>query len=189
MTAEQIGAILQVKLFDIKEALPETAASKLRNASIWIASFDSITECMTYHSSAGWLRVHGHNPDMAGGIEIANPEVFLRRIKSEPWMVFHELSHYYHDRIIGRGNSEIAMTYQAALESHRYERVLFYNGATTRAYALANEMEYFAESSESFFGVNCYYPFVRAELKQYDPRMYELLIKLWHVADEALPRW
>jgi hypothetical protein len=39
--------------------------------------------------------------------------------------------------------------------------------------------EYFAETSEAYFGTNDCYPFVRAELKPHDPRMYELLGKLW----------
>jgi hypothetical protein len=41
-------------------------------------------------------------------------------------------------------------------------------------------MEYFAESSEAFFGKNDFYPFVRSELKQHDPEMFELLKTLWH---------
>ena len=40
-------------------------------------------------------------------------------------------------------------------------------------------MEYFAESTEAFFGTNDFYPFVRAELKQHDPKMFDLLWKLW----------
>jgi hypothetical protein len=40
-------------------------------------------------------------------------------------------------------------------------------------------MEYFAEATEAFFGTNDFYPFVRSELKQHDPQMYDLLRKLW----------
>ena len=35
--------------------------------------------------------------------------------------------------------------------------------------------------TEAFFGTNDFYPFVRAELQQHDPLMYQLLKKLWKV--------
>ena len=44
-----------------------------------------------------------------------------------------------------------------------------------------NPKEYFAESTEAFFGRNDFYPFVRSELQQHDPRMYELVKAAWGV--------
>jgi len=40
-------------------------------------------------------------------------------------------------------------------------------------------MEYFAESTEAFFGTNDFYPFIRPELREFDPEMFNLLTKLW----------
>jgi hypothetical protein len=40
-------------------------------------------------------------------------------------------------------------------------------------------MEYFAEQSEALFGTNDFFPFVRSELEQHDPRMFALLKRLW----------
>ena len=40
---------------------------------------------------------------------------------------------------------------------------------------------YFAELSEAYFGTNDFYPFVRAELKEHDPRGYALMEKAWSV--------
>jgi hypothetical protein len=40
-------------------------------------------------------------------------------------------------------------------------------------------MEYFAETTEAFFGTNDFFPFVRSELRRHDPGGYELLKKLW----------
>ena len=40
-------------------------------------------------------------------------------------------------------------------------------------------MEYFAELSESYFGTNDFYPFIRAELKVHDPRGFEVLKAAW----------
>ena len=51
------------------------------------------------------------------------------------------------------------------------------------AYALNNPQEYFAESTEAYFGVNDFYPFVRAELKEHDPDMSSLMQTLWGRVD------
>ena len=53
------------------------------------------------------------------------------------------------------------------------------HGKKQKAYATTNPMEYFAESSEAFFGRNDFYPFVRSELEKYDPATFKLLMKLW----------
>jgi hypothetical protein len=44
-----------------------------------------------------------------------------------------------------------------------------------------NEQEYFAETTEAFFGTNDFYPFVRAELKAHDPDMYAVLCEVWEI--------
>ena len=51
------------------------------------------------------------------------------------------------------------------------------HGQKVRHYGLTNHKEYFAESTEAYLGVNDFYPFVRAELQEHDPEMYELLKK------------
>ena len=35
--------------------------------------------------------------------------------------------------------------------------------------------------TEAYFGTNDFYPFVKAELKECDPRMYQLLEEVWGV--------
>ena len=46
---------------------------------------------------------------------------------------------------------------------------------------MTSPQEYFAESTEAFFGTNDFYPFVRPELKEFDPQMYEVVKKAWGV--------
>ena len=48
-------------------------------------------------------------------------------------------------------------------------------------------MEYFAETTEAFFGRNDFFPFTRGELKTHDPDMFELLGKLWRVEAGPAP--
>ena len=48
-----------------------------------------------------------------------------------------------------------------------------------RAYALTNAQEFFAETTEAFFGRNDFFPFTRDELRRHDPETFALLAKLW----------
>jgi len=40
-------------------------------------------------------------------------------------------------------------------------------------------MEYFAEGTEAYFYRNDFYPFCRAELKEHDPILHDLLVEIW----------
>jgi dipeptidyl-peptidase-4 len=95
-------------------------------------------------------------------------------------MVLHELAHGYHDQFVGGfDNAELKACYQHALAEKLYDSVLRINNRTEPAYAKTNQMEYFAEQTEAYFGTNDFYPYVRCELEQHDPQMYGLLGKLW----------
>jgi hypothetical protein len=169
---------LRHQLYQIGRAVPPPALEKLRQVHIWI-HYHSKTACMTYHPSVEWLRAHDYNPDMARGIEIGNGINFLEWTREQPWMVLHELAHAYHDQVLGWDDSRVLEAFAAMKKSGAYESVLRISGKKERHYALENHKEYFAESSEAFFGTNDFYPFVRAELREADPRMYELLKQLW----------
>jgi hypothetical protein len=176
--------LLEDHLYRITRVVPPAAVKKLRRIPIWVELAERHHPCMVYHPSAGWLREHDMNPDKAESVEIANANNFLSWTIDQPWMVLHELAHGYHHQVLGHDNADIRACYDEAVRSKSYESVLRIDGTRTRAYALTNEKEYFAESTESFFGTNDFYPFVRAELKQHDPRMYDLLKRLWGVRQE-----
>ena len=46
---------------------------------------------------------------------------------------------------------------------------------------MSTPMEYFAESTEAFFGTNDFYPFDRADLQKHDSLMAKLIAELWEV--------
>jgi len=160
--------------------VPEAALAKLREAPIWI-DLDHRLGGMQYHPSAKWLKDHGHDPAMAKAVHIPNARNFLKmwRRNKQPSVVLHELAHAYHDRVFGFDYPKIRAAYDRAVKAGRYESVLHIFGKMTRHYALTDHKEYFAEASEAFFGTNDFYPFVRAELKQHDPGMYEVLEEVW----------
>lgn len=174
-------ALLDHQLFQVVHTLPFHAVAKLRKVVIWVEESESHHPCMAYHPDAAWLRAHDMNPDKARCVEIANARNFISWTREQPWMVLHELAHAYHHQFLNRGfeNVEIATAFETAKTEKRYVAVLHHDGKTVPAYAETNPMEYFAESTEAFFGANDFYPFVRAELKTHDSPMYDLLLKLW----------
>ena len=46
-------------------------------------------------------------------------------------------------------------------------------------YGLTNQMEFFAEMTESYFGSNDFYPFVTGELKRDEPDIFKLMEEIW----------
>ena len=69
--------------------------------------------------------------------------------------------------------------FKKAAESKRYESVLHWDGKQSKHYALNNQMEFFAETTESYFGTNDFFPFVKAELMNFDPEALGLMRKIW----------
>lgn len=171
--------LLERNLYDIGRLVPDPACTALRKVPIWLAVDEGTGSGAEYHPSREWLEKNGHNPDKAKAVEIGIPEKFLRYSFDQPFMVLHELAHGYHDRELGFSDPRILEAYENARKSGSYESVLFINGGKKRHYALTDPKEYFAESTEAFFGTNDFYPFVRAELKEHDPGMFRLLEEIW----------
>ncbi len=152
----------------------------LRKIPIWIDTNHPL-EHMQYHPSQRWLTEHGYNPELARYVHIPRARSLIDRSMwaKHPYVVLHELAHAYHDQFLGFDNAEIESVFSRAKQAGIYEKVLDHTGQTVKHYGLTNAKEYFAESTESYFGVNDFYPFVRAELQQHDPEMYALLEKIW----------
>jgi hypothetical protein len=178
---EKTLRVLGDQLFQITRVVPAEALGKLRKIPIWVELEEPHHPCMCYHPDAGWLREHDMNPEKAGAVEVANARNFNSWTLQQPWMVLHELAHGYHHQVLDFDNAEVRACFDAAVSAKVYESVLNGRGKKSRHYALNNDREYFAEMTETYFGTNDFYPFVRAELKQVDPRMYDLLEKVWGV--------
>ena len=180
-TGDRVLELLTVKLYDIRQAVPAKALEKLRKIPIWLEYNNPKVRCACFHPSRQWLKSNGFNPDKAGAVEIGNSETFIRWSRHQPSMVLHELAHGYHWHFLGGyDNPDIAAAFNRAKDAKLYESVLYFDGSKKRAYALNNPQEYFAELTEAWFGMNDFYPFVRAEVLVHDPEMAKLLRKLWH---------
>ena len=180
---QQALALLKKELEAIIHAVPQQRLPQLRRVTFWldervhIGALDQ--KAPEFHPSAQWLLEHGLNPAMAGGIELPNAQIFLDSYSWEPWVIMHELAHFYHLIILGPDNAMIRDAYEHAVAQHLYEQVPHYDGKIVRAYALTNEREYFAELTEAYFGRNDYYPFTHDQLETYDPVGFAMLRHLW----------
>jgi hypothetical protein len=178
---EQALGLLQSKLANVRRALPGKVIPKLQQVTIWLSR--DVAPGAAYHPSAGWLEANGRVVEMAEGIEIMNVDDFLEWSEHQPWLILHELAHAYHHRFLPGGDNYplILSAYQKAVKTGDYKRVLYYNGTKMKAYALNNPMEFFAESTEAYFGRNDFQPFNRRQLKGFDRVAYRMVEKAWGV--------
>ena len=173
--------VLSMHLFQITRVVPAPALAKIRQIPIWVELNDPLFPGMCFHPSRDWLASHGVNPAKTDAVELANATNFLTWTLEQPCMVLHELAHGYHHRFLGDDFGAIQRCYEHAKSAGLYASILRGNGHHERHYAMTDAKEYFAESTEAFFGTNDFYPFVRAELKEYDPDMYALQCEVWGV--------
>ena len=200
--------VLAAHLYDVSRMVPRPAIDRLREVRIWLEADNPKVKCACYHPSRGWLEKNGFNPEKAKCIEIGNPVNFLGWTHHQRAMVLHELAHAYHHQVLGYDQPDIRAAYKKAMVLHElahayhhqvlgydqpdikaafkkaqdaksYESVLYYDGSKKRAYGMNNDQEYFAELTEGYFGTNDIFPFVRAEVKEHDPQMFEVLKKVW----------
>ena len=127
------------------------------------------------------LKNNGYDPRLVNHVHIPRAKALIepQTWAKHPYVVLHELAHSYHDQVLSFEHPEIKAAWDNAKETGILKDALLYTGRKVDHYGLTNHKEYFAESTEAYFGVNDFYPFVRAELKEHDPRMYETLEKVW----------
>jgi len=173
-------ALLDTKLALFRSVVPAHALAALQKVALWLGVDDYAIVNPSYHPSVDWLRAHGWNPAKARGVELGSAQTLLDWSPSQPMMVLHELSHSYHDQVLGYDYKPILVAYEHAQASHKYEAVKRNNGRVERAYALTNAQEYFAEATEAYFGENDFQPFTKAELRTFDPELFAILEDVWH---------
>lgn len=161
--------------------VPEERVAELKKLRIWLELEHPKLTSMQYHPSRGWLLSNEHDPRLVKHVHIPQAKALLDPAMwaKHPYVVLHELAHSYHDQVLSFNEPRIKETFDAAEKSGTYENVLLYSGRKVKHYGLSNHKEYFAEATEAYFGVNDFYPFVRAELKEHDPKMFGLLQEIW----------
>lgn len=180
---ERALKFLEAKLMEIRTVVPEERVKELQTVTIVLDLTCGKLDAMQYHPSAGWLQANGYPRDLAGCVHLpraANVPT-RRNINEQPWVILHELAHAYHHQRLGFDDPRILAAYERYKNSGNGEATLLYNGRRVKHYALTNHKEFFAEMTESFFGMNDFYPFNRAELQEAEPEVYKLLAEIWGV--------
>ena len=171
---------LHHQLFRIIKVVPAETVALLKKVPVWIELRNPYSGNCQYHPNKQWLIGNGYLGEKAKCVELSSAKGFLRSSQtSQPFVMLHELAHAYHDLHLGFDHEGIRACYDKAKASGSYDKVLHYSGRRVRAYAMVDHKEYFAEATEAYFGTNDHYPFVRAELKEHDPQMYEMVKKVW----------
>ncbi len=172
---------LEYKLSDIKAVVAAEPLAKLQGVTIVLDLTRGKLRSMQYHPSAGWLKANGYATNLAKCVHI--PEAAdlptPRSITEQPWVVLHELAHAYHDQMLDFEEPRILKAYEDFKRSGRGDRALLYDGSRVRHYGLTDQKEFFAEMTESYFGVDDFFPFNRAELMTAEPEIYKLMQAIW----------
>ncbi len=207
LLAKQIQKRLECDLLAASKKLPTHACKILKeNTPIWINKSQKYGPAcapvsgrgMCFHPESKWLTQNGMSPKKHGGVELFEADKYLD--DADLWygkggVMIHELSHAYHWKVIKDGyeNEEIKKCYEEAMREKLYDAVEVHNGEggkdICRAYACTDPMEYFAELSTAFLGgvdeeedleFNKWYPFNRKQIKEHDPRAFDMLQKMWY---------
>jgi peptidoglycan-N-acetylglucosamine deacetylase len=178
-------AMLANHLQRIKILVPPEPLAKMQTIEIWLEHDHPRLKSMQYHPSKGWLVANRHDPRLARKVHITQARELLSRSQmiKHPAVVLHELAHGYHDQILTFEHPEIIAAYEKARAAGSYTNVLLYTGQRVKHYGLTDPKEYFAEGTEAYFYRNDFFPFVRAELKEHDPSLHDVLVKVWGRAE------
>ena len=181
---------LEYKLSDIKAVMAPEPLAKLQTMAIVLDLSHGRLNSMQYHPGADWLKENGYAADLVKcfHIPIAAQLPTPRNINEQPWSVLHELAHAYHDQVLGFDEPRVLKAYENFKKSGRGDAALVYNGTRVRHYGLTDQMEFFAEMTEAYFGTDDFFPFTRAELLTAEPEIHELIQAIWGpVAGRLLP--
>lgn len=172
---------LEGRLIDIKTVVPADRVRELQKMTIVLDLNCGDLGSMQYHPSAGWLKEHGYTEDLAKCVHLprAADVATKRNTNEQPWCILHELAHAYHDQKLNFEEPRIKAAFERYKESGHGDATLLFDGRRVKHYALTNQMEFFAEMTEAYFGVNDFYPFVRAEMIESEPELYKLLSEIW----------
>ena len=172
--------LLGHKLHLVKRYLPEKAIPQLQQVPIYLEQADPAVPYATYHASAESLKAAGLHPDKLQAIEIGNTRAFWQWQSLQPFAMMNLLARAYYDRFLSEEETaEIEAALDRAAKDGGYDSVLRFDGRHVRHPALGGPVEFFAEMTEAYYGVNDHFPFLQFETKQHDAETCELLTKLW----------
>ena len=182
---------LKEDLTEINQLIPEAALKVMKRNPIWLEK-DLTDGAAWYHNNRDWLAEQSVKDSryMTAKwhcVELCNYVHYVSwSDQNQPYMVLHELCHLYHDQALAGGfeNPDVKAAYNHAKNSGMYKNKPYRLDSKTVynidvAYAMNDQMEYFSEICEAYWGENDYYPFNYEDLKEYDTQGFALMEKVW----------
>lgn len=178
---EKALKVLTAKLVDITLIVPEIPLARLRAVTIEVDLNYGELSSMQYHGEAEWLKENGYSENLAKCVHIPIADHLMSPSENRrmPLVILHELSHAYHDQVLGYEEPRVKAAWKKFCDSGKYKSVLTSPGNMREHYGLTNQMEFFSEMTEAYFGSNDFFPFVAGELKQTEPTVYALMEEIW----------
>ena len=188
--------LLDHQLQLIIDRVPAPAVTYLKKVPLYFSPADIRGRGgACHHPSSIWLKNNNRPVEMAKTVEFSNIHNFDQETRRMPNFALHELAHAYHNHLLGDDHPDILQAFRRAEKSGTYNNIPRRTGNPkhpvhkTRgpAYAMSNQMEYFAETTEAYFGENDITPFDRAALIEHDPQAVVVLEKVWGVQKTTHP--
>lgn len=181
--------LLAHQLQDIIDRVPAAAVSYLKKVPLYFSPSDIGHGGACHHPSSQWLKNNNRPVEMAKTIEFSNILNFEKETRRMPNFALHELAHAYHNHLLGDQHPLILKSYKAAKKSGKFTNLPKRSGDLKKplttskgpTYAMTNQMEYFAETTEAYFSENDITPYDRASLREMDPKVIPILEKVWGV--------
>jgi hypothetical protein len=180
-TGEAALRVLSDKLRELTVLLPEEKLKRMQEMKIVMEYHNERLSSMQYHPSKQWLIENQHPEELHQAVHIPRASDLLGRlpIQHQPMVILHELSHAWHDQVLDFDHPEIMEVWEQFRKRTGDAECLHISGKMRQHYGMTNQKEFFAEMTESYFGCNDFYPFVRGELQRDYPEIFELLKKVW----------
>lgn len=177
---------LRISVSEIVDELPAHARKKYDRIKFFILLGErspavGLRSGMRFVRKGEPKKSNGYDQAWENGIVVYSAKNLM--YLSELWTkkaVMHEMAHAWHIWNWPEKYAPIYSAWQHAHSNGLYRNVKDTKGTVIpKAYALTNQLEYFAEISAAYFvGIN-YYPFDRAVLSNYDPVGTKMVQLLW----------
>jgi hypothetical protein len=169
--------LLDHALLNIQRTTPPHALDRLRSIPIHL-SLTGTRAKVEYHYGTGWLRENGHDTTKANSAEFADMEYFVEIANAYPAMVLEILAYgYWQQHLNPRQRARLNDLHAKARSRKLYKNVLDQHGNKSETPTLESPQIYFSESLTSYLSTNDTYPFVRAELRDYDADIYVFMME------------
>jgi hypothetical protein len=184
---KQAIQLLTHDLIVLKHLVSPKHFAFFQKVKIWIEWNSNTSKAIHYINSLSWIKRNNYPRKKLKSIEILSIKNYLTFSCLQPYMLLHEFAHAYHHQVIGYEDNEITENYCIAMEKKLYDSVAYIQPMKkkkkVRAYAAQDVKEYFAELTESFLGLNDYFPFDKNDLQKYDTIGFRLVKKHWAYID------